>query len=335
MARPQATIANAEAAIQAFPLDRPTVLRAFETSKRNDNFLVLDERGERHVLRRYQRNPDPKRIRFQLDFERALHRLHFPTPRVIESRSGLMTHTDQLGVWALFEFVAGDPYDYSIGPRVEQAAAQLAEFHKVAAQLDIEEVVEEVNTTIESWWRTLEADQRDLVEMFKGLPVDAEMEWLVGWTDSLRASWGDGLMKALPQGWCHGDWNPQNLIFQGDNVAAVLDYDVVHRGPLIDDVNGGAYFIGRTGSGANVIRFDVFGRFLREYHCHRPLTAAELAVLPDALVAYWVPDAKYLRLLQRDGEDIVRVFKWAVTRVQAMHAQRDKVREALAGVGGA
>jgi hypothetical protein len=35
---------------------------------------------------------------------------------------------------------------------------------------------------------------------------------------------------------CHGDFNPQNLVWRGDEVVGVIDWDLAYPGPVLDDV---------------------------------------------------------------------------------------------------
>jgi Ser/Thr protein kinase RdoA (MazF antagonist) len=55
---------------------------------RNDNLLVIDATGARYVLRCFRRNPDARRVEFQVWFQQHLRRGGFPTAEVVEARSG-------------------------------------------------------------------------------------------------------------------------------------------------------------------------------------------------------------------------------------------------------
>lgn len=332
MTRPQGTISDAERAIEAYPLLNPTVVKEFETSKRNDNFLIVDEAGGRFVLRRYQRNPDPARIRFQLDFERALLKLGFPTPRVFKTRDGSSIHGDATGTWALFGFVEGEAYDYSAGQRVEELARRLAEFHRVSAAIDLAEVGTESDWMIESWWRSASTEMDRLEAMLSDTPVEAELTALRVWVEATRKSWTADVIEALPVGWCHGDLNALNFLLQGDRLAALLDWDVLHRGQLVEDVVLGGYYVGRMRSGSSDLRPEVFTRFVLEYHRHRPLNAAELAVMPQLLPVIWIPASSYYGILKRDGEDIAKLFPAHFNRFEKAVAQVSIVEDAVRAI---
>ncbi|GJM19017.1 MAG: hypothetical protein DHS20C14_12300 [Phycisphaeraceae bacterium] len=66
-------------------------------------------------------------------------------------------------------------------------------------------------------------------------------------SDALRAP-GD---PPGPAGLVHGDWHPGNLLFAGDDVHTVFDFDGVHRAPLADDLAQGLvqFSIVRSGDG--------------------------------------------------------------------------------------
>jgi Ser/Thr protein kinase RdoA (MazF antagonist) len=81
-----------------YPLRDPRVVGAFDASTRNDNVRVVDARGAGAVLRRYRRNRDPRRARFQVCFQRQLEAAGFPVARTVESTSGEAVVVDEEGL---------------------------------------------------------------------------------------------------------------------------------------------------------------------------------------------------------------------------------------------
>jgi aminoglycoside phosphotransferase (APT) family kinase protein len=48
----------------------------------------------------------------------------------------------------------------------------------------------------------------------------------------------------LPIGFVHGDFHGRNLLFRGETIAAVLDFDVVHRTARALDVARSLFTVG-------------------------------------------------------------------------------------------
>ena len=124
------------------------------------------------------------------------------------------------------------------------------------------------------------------------------------------------------------------MIFDGDGLVALLDFEVVHWGQLVEDVSNAAFLTARSAIDANKIRPEIFSRFVAEYHRYRPLTAAEIDMLPEVLLAIRVPKAAYYRLLQQDKVDLAAKFRTDFTRFHDLVPQVEVTRHAIAGLRG-
>ena len=122
------------------------------------------------------------------------------------------------------------------------------------------------------------------------------------------------------------------MIFDGDRLIALLDFEVVHRGQLVEDVSNAAFLTARSAIDASEIRPEIFRRFVAEYHLHRPLTASEIDMLPEVFLAIRVPKASYYRLLQQDNVDLAAKFRSDFARFQSLVPQIEGVRHAIAGL---
>ena len=134
-----------------YGLDNDVAIVPMEASKRNDNFVVQGT-GGKWVLRRYRRNNDEARVRFQLRFQQHLSDSGFPTSEIIPSKTGDQLVCDESGLWSLFTFIQGNEFDFSRPNQVASAAQRLAQFHHGAATFDEPEVVFDVNLEWCDWW---------------------------------------------------------------------------------------------------------------------------------------------------------------------------------------
>jgi phosphotransferase family enzyme len=72
--------------------------------------------------------------------------------------------------------------------------------------------------------------------MFAGAGVEPELVFLDHWRTALTRDLPLPAVDELPRAWLHSDFHPSNVVFADDQVRAVLDFDVVHRGFRLEDI---------------------------------------------------------------------------------------------------
>ncbi len=312
-----------------YSLPHACTVSPIEASKRNDNFLVEDATGNRYVLRRYRRNPERARVLFQLRFQQELYQRGFPTSEVIESASGSLLVSSEIGSWVLFTYVEGSEYDFARTGQVAEAGRRLGEFHAVTDSIELEEVDIEINPHFRRWWTHGDEELAALSEMFRSDGVEAELAFLQGWRTELRREWPLARLDALPTGWVHSDYHGRNMVFVGDELRGLFDFDPLHRGYWIEDVAHALFMFSREFRGSTHIRSEAARLFVEEYHHARPLEREERAALPMMAVLAWVPSAPYHELLRRDGEDTLAFFRHYVSLMQDLQTEMERLTPLL------
>ena len=291
------------AALRQYPLAGPRVIAPIEASYRNDNFLVEDGAGDRYVLRRYRRNPDECRIRFQLAFQRELRRRGFPTSDIVESDGAGDFVTTDSGLWVLFTYVEGSEFDYDSLGQVAEAGRRLAQFHLLTADIDLEDVPLDVNPDARRWWTHGEEQLAALDALCDGLGVDEHLAVLRAWREELVAAVPLATFDALPAGWVHADYHGRNMVFVGDELRGLFDFDPLYRGRYLEDVAMATVRFARQSRRVLRLRPDAARLFLDAYERVRPLTPEERASLVAFGPLGWMEKASYYEMLRRDGED--------------------------------
>ena len=276
-----------------FGIENPVLIEPMEASKRNDNFIV-GEGDRKYVLRRYRRNNDEMRVRFQLSFQQHLLGSGFPTSEILPTQAGDSLVCEESGLWSLFTFVEGSEFDFSSATQVASAAQRLAQLHQAAPSFSDPEVVFEVNREWCDWWANGEGEIRQLAAMFADRGVDDDLAFLRGWYSEAIREWPAERVERLPRGWMHGDWHGRNMVFVGDEVRGVFDYDPMRRGITIEDVARAIFMFGRESRPSRQIRPEVAPLFVEEYQRHHPLSDEELNAIPFVMVAHWAPTVDYL-----------------------------------------
>ncbi len=315
--------------LRRYPLREPRVVERMDASVRNDNFLVEDADARRYVLRRYRRNPDGRRMRFQLAFQQQLYRFGYPTSEIIQSNAGGMLVEAQAGRWVLFTYVEGTQYDFGRPEQTAEAGRRLAKFHTITAPIDLQEVVLDINPQVRRWWTHGEEELAALEAMFRDDGVEKELDFLRGWHADLLNKWPLARLDALPTGWVHSDFHGRNMVFVGDELRGLFDFDPLHRGFFVEDVAHALFMFGREFRGSTRICPDAAQRFLGAYQSVRPLAPEERAALPMMAALVWAPIAPYHELLRRDGEDALGFFRHYVTLMRELQAEMERLAPLL------
>jgi Ser/Thr protein kinase RdoA (MazF antagonist) len=315
--------------LQQYPLANLSVVGPIEASKLNDSFLVEDATGNRYLLRRYRRNPERARVLFQLHFQQELRQRGFPTAEVIESASGNLLVSNEAGLWVLFTYVEGSEHDFARTGQVAEAGRRLGEFHAVTDSIELEEVDIEINPHFRRWWTHGDEELAALSEMFRSDGVEAELAFLQGWRTELHREWPLARLDALPTGWVHSDYHGRNMVFVGDELRGLFDFDPLHRGYWIEDVAHALFMFSREFRGSTHMRPEAARLFVDEYHHVRPLEREERAALLMMAVLAWVPSAPYHELLRRDGEDTLAFFRHYVSLMRDLQTEMERLTPLL------
>jgi homoserine kinase type II len=263
-------------------------------SRKAPKLVITSEQGKFLLKRRAKGRDDPFRVAFSHALQLFLASKQFPLPHLIGTRKDNNSMFQwRKATYELFEYIPGQNYPQTLEATFE-AGRVLAEYHKLLHNFESEwkpatgsyhkaPSVEQGLKTIPATVGGGETELRDilcfLLEAYRGAAAAAEAEGLSKW----------------PQQIVHADWHPGNMIFRGNNVAAVIDYDAARRQPRVLDVANGALQFSILSAEANADQWpdyldeSRFKRFLRGYDEVMPLSEAEIRTVPwlmsEALIA--------------------------------------------------
>jgi len=298
-----------------WPLPRPRLVGRLPVSGRNINLLVEDSGRSRYVLRGYRRNPRRDRIIFQLDFQDHLRCRGIPTPQVVLSEAGeRCVESGPASLWVMSRFVEGQHYRYDSRVQLRHAARCLAGIHAAGADFTAVPVQDETIPDLFRWWTHGEEEMASLHGLFAGAGAGPELEFLDDWRTTLTRDLPRPAVDQLPLGWLHADFHPGNVIFAGDQVQAVLDFDVVHRGFRLADVAYSLFCFCRQNQSSTVIGAEAAAIFLQEFD----LTEPERRALPHFIVAVHARTAARYQVRVREGADPREALRTHVGRMKAL-----------------
>lgn len=185
-----------------------------------------------------------ERTRPQIAYEHAvLQALHARLAPVVPPLPGIDGQTIQPAAGyaaSLFPFVAGvSGVDVPAAIRAREAAPALAHIHRRTAEeihlpqrpgfRSVAEHPRWVWPAVKPVLRDALAGSAEFVRLSEA--IEREIARLDTWLDTLAAS-----DRLQPRAIVHGDFNPRNLIFHGDRLAAVIDWDDCHIEPAAWEV---------------------------------------------------------------------------------------------------
>ena len=254
--------------IDDYGLGRVTASHGIPTGSVNSNYLLETPRGK-HLLRIDEVKGELE-VKRELDLLLFLRREGFPCPQPLADRKGRVYRDVGGKCISLYRWIDGKVLGVErlTAVRLEQVGRVLAELHTVAKQYKkgIEnrfsyERVAEIYATV-----------RDrLPAYFKRIvrTLDDEIDYLRHYLET-----------KLPRGIIHGDLFPDNVVFKGDKVVAVLDFEAAARGRYVFDLATAVNALCFVREQYDLKRFEAF---MAGYESLRPLSLAEWDAFPNEL----------------------------------------------------
>ena len=199
--------------------------------------IVNTENGRYLLKRRPRGSDDIYHVAYAHSIQSYLAQRGFPIARLVRTFKDHNTalHLDN-HVYELFEYVEGSRYPASVA-QMRDAGRQLAEFHKHLShfqcsidplRLTYHDSAQVINCLKRvSTARNNAPDQESMVRLAECL-IDHYINSSKEVNESSYSMWPEQIV--------HGDWHPGNMLFSGDGVAAVLDFDSVKVAPKMIDV---------------------------------------------------------------------------------------------------
>ncbi|MHC5108574.1 MAG: phosphotransferase [Planctomycetota bacterium] len=343
--KPHATFDRSELAIVLSHYDLGVIesLTDFQRgSRRSPKVGVVCERGKFLLKRRALRRADPDRVFFAHRVQQCLSAFEFPLARLVPTRESHETYLQlREHVYELFSFIPGRVFERTVA-QARSAGFVLSRFHEALEGF-----------TKSSKRPEPHGDYHNSTGVRTGLcnlgPKLAEHDSFAG-NDAELA----GLLHRLLQAYdsaatqvdqldfanfeecvVHADWHPGNILFRGEHVAAVIDYDSVRWAKRITDVANGALQFAMNATGdvdtwPADMDLDRFEAFMKGYGAVERLSEAEMACIPplmcEALIGECVPPITRTGSVGRWAgfrvlKTILRKVEWIMSR-EEQFAQR-------------
>ncbi len=232
-------------------------LEAVEAGSDNSNFILECDEG-RFVLTLFEVK-DRATITSIANLYKHLETHHFPAPRLVsrldEEAFGLFESKPYL----LKGYIEGMSIEQPTMKQLKSVGGQLAQLHALPAPKELKDAP----PFGLAWMRTL-LDEK--IEASFG-------DWLIEKLETFdKEEWGH-----LPKGLVHGDVFLDNLLFDDEAVAVILDFEEASHYALAFDI--GMAIVGCCRK-KGILERESARALLQGYQTERSLTEAEIAALP-------------------------------------------------------
>ena len=223
-------------------------------------------------------------IDFELDFIDRVRELGIPTPRIMPTRQArrwsALDIEDQLRYAVVFEYIRGEEAA-AYTPAIARCVANtLRELRKAAVGLPVRALRPWPGDLVELSLKYYKEHRQD------GGRYSQTLDVLAGWAwEAYHAL----KTRNLPRGILHGDLKLGNLLFQADQLAAILDFDDYRESFLLEEL-ARTLMHDLDSPTRNPIRAGQYEMFQEVFSADASISPAEMECLPAFLQARFVYD---------------------------------------------
>src|SRR5262245_49745192 len=254
--------------IEDYGLVRVTASHGIPTGSVNSNYVLDTPRG-RHLVRIDEVKGELE-VKRELDLLLFLRKLGFPCPQPLADRKGRYYREVGGKCVSVYRWVEGQVLGVErLTPaRLEGAGRILAELHNLGKQY---------KKGIENRF-----SYERIAELYRGVRerLPAYFKRIVRTLDDEIDYLRHYLETQLPRGIIHGDLFPDTLVFKGDKVVAVLDFEAAARGRFVFDLATAVNALCFHREHYDLKRFEAL---MAGYESLRPLSLAEWDAFPNEL----------------------------------------------------
>lgn len=242
-------------------------VRSITAGTVQSNYLIQTNTST--VVLKYYDNRSVDSVRFEADVINYVQQQDFPCVKVHRNKQGDTVNIFRDHAYMIYDFVDGQTV-------TSYSPSQLKQVVQIAARL--QSITAGYRPTVwQSRWNytpdlCLKLSQEKAVGLHSEMGY-AKADWYQEQVNALE------LHHTLPKGICHADYDPSNVLFDGDELIALLDFDDANYTYLLLDlanlIDGFAWGFGQD------FDFDAAHQIAQHYAEMRSLTDSEKQHLFD------------------------------------------------------
>jgi homoserine kinase type II len=314
-----------------YDIGEPCGARPVERGFVNENWWIETPSGTYFLKHYHPSLCHPEIIRVQHALIAHLRRAGFPAPTIMPTTNGDTFLALDGELYEIQTYIEGTFYDHERPAHFEEAARTLGGYHASVAgfaphalrnlgELYSPAILHANLVTLTDAWE-LDRDP-DLTRIARQLAAHA---------DDLVARFATH--GVLPHLVIHGDYYADNLIFEGDQIVGVVDYDKALWQPRVVELAETLIYFASPRLGhlqhlvyPGFLEWEPFERFLHHYADFVTFDEREIRALPDYIRCIWLQIA-LRRLGERDQRppeasealrEVLALGEWARANMERM-----------------
>lgn len=263
------------------------------THQRRHRKMVVDTEAGRFLIKTYRREPVVlDNLRFQHNLSAHLTKHAIPVAQIKRARNG--KGIVEVDSWAmeLQTFVPGEPMHVT-SATLATSSRVMGHFHRICRDVP-------VPPRDARKWRFSEVPRETLQRLLKVAQREGEPEHMAAYANHIARFLYDASQMLSKEkrdtfetGLIHGDWHGGNLLFNGEQLTAVLDLEFAGDGCYLEDI---AYAISNLCIRTTLSEEKMSHRvhlLLDHYQQYRTLTYNELVALYYAVGVKHITTVSY------------------------------------------
>lgn len=201
------------------------------------------------------------------DFLKYLLYNDYPAVKIFNNKAGALKTSHNGQVFAIFEFIEGCKWDYTVNEkRAIEIGRNLGKLHR----LGMDYPYSSVHVNYDYFYTLMKKGYGTL----KKVPDNLK--------DALRFMYSNmpnaDFLNGAPKSTCHVEFLKRHLVFRGDKLSKVLDWDIVSKDHMLSD-------LGTTMTTAfqDSLDYRILSKIIGAYNAERPLTQFEKNHIYDAI----------------------------------------------------
>lgn len=260
----------------------------------NETAFIQTSSG-RYVVRRNHRRLGKAAQLYRHELINHLCEQDFPTPALIPTRDGETLLELEGRFFEIMTYVEGEDFDPNRPQQRTSVGATLARYHQAVQDFPPPPFGDQ------SQQRYSSLNIMALIENLLMRDVMGELYVPLMWyskrASELRSAFSEAAYARLPHLIIHGDIHRDNLLFAGDDVIALLDYDQIAWDARIVDIADALIAFATSSDSGNQLMWGVFRGPLDVAHTEAliggytavaPLTTIEIRMLPVLIELLWL-----------------------------------------------
>ena len=284
-------------ACKSYNLSSILNIEVLKSGTANKNIKIVTKNGTYLLRKKNHKYSDIGQVLFDHSIIVELYRNKLPVPLLLNNIFGSSYTIVNDKVYELFSFIEGSEYKQDNVEQLKNSGEILMKMHKVLVDFIPKGIKlrprydspDKIRIFLDSLNKIdLSAEQTHILGKLKDESVEISREYVKDHFNNLKC------------GIIHGDYHPDNVQYDGNQVCGIFDFDWTGFQPLIRDIADGILFF--AGEKTDIERKDIIGltqsrilketriKYFLESYAKQTLYLTELDVkmLPYAIKTRWL-----------------------------------------------